>query len=62
MPVSFGFAGWLGVAAAGLLLAYEHSNRLAKRHATPERCILHHERRHRHGLPGFRGADVWLRK
>ena len=52
---SFGIAGWLGVAAAGLLLAYEHSIVSPKRHAAPQRCILHHERRHRHGLPGFRG-------
>ena len=37
--------------AAGLRALH----RFATRHAAPERRILHHERRHCHGLPGIRG-------
>ena len=52
---AFGLAGWLGVAAVGLLLAYEHSMVSPRRPAPAERRILHHERRHRHGLSGLCG-------
>ncbi len=51
---SFGIAGWLGITAAGLLLAYEHSIVSPTRFAPPQCRILHHEWRNCDGISGVR--------
>ena len=46
----FALAGWLGIAAVAPAAGLRALPRLAPRPAPPQRRLLHHERRHRHGL------------